>query len=174
MLLFVYPLVLDLPLKLLDSCKFLEEKGTWAAAASKVDLSEPHSRACGHLPRVLRLLFKIMFHWHFLIVIYLFIFLATLRSRLVRHVVLIPWLGIKPAPLNWKCHILITGPPGRSPPLLFWVAKVGVIATVCSVSQGLWPCNVRIIILIFRWPGVKPTEARRLPKAPQFLRWSHS
>lgn len=28
--------------------------------------------------------------------------------------ILIPPLGIKPVPLQWKCHILLTGPPGKS------------------------------------------------------------
>ena len=34
---------------------------------------------------------------------------------------LVPWPGIRPGLLYWKCRVLATGPPGKSPVLLFLV-----------------------------------------------------
>ena len=31
------------------------------------------------------------------------------------YIIIVPWKGIKPTPLKWKCRILTTGLPGKSP-----------------------------------------------------------
>ena len=36
--------------------------------------------------------------------------------------ILVPWPGIEQRPWQWKCRVLITGPPGNSPKITFWTA----------------------------------------------------
>ena len=73
----VYPLVLDFPLKLLDSCNFLEEKGTWPVAASiggSVWATQPSMWS------LLLLLFKKVFHGHFYCYLIFFFFLPCCEA----------------------------------------------------------------------------------------------
>ena len=52
--------------------------------------------------------------------------------------ILVPWPGINPCPLQWKCRVVTTGPPGKCPVMFCWIG-----------SQD-WPLSI-LCSSCFRW-----------------------
>ena len=60
---------------------------------------------------------------------------------------LVPWPGIQPRPPHWECRVLATGPPGKSPGMLWnlilMVAVLWTYTPAAAKSLQSWPtlCN---------------------------------
>ena len=63
----------------------------------------------------------------------LFLFVCSFRSCGI----LVPWPGINPCPLQWKCRVVTAGLPGKSPVMLFWIGSQDwPLSILCSSCSG--------------------------------------